>query len=148
MPQFAAVLLSAALALPASAQLERAARVSQVSSPGYSYVTRLNQDLVWPAQRVNNRTLSGAVNNLTIEPLDRPDRMTHGKTTFGGGPGVHCAHSAGRSGRVEFHNPTGTYSLGGAIAIACPTWTTRKCSRSVTFMNRTFTANSRVPGVQ
>ncbi len=71
--------------------------------------------------------------------------MTHDRTTFGVGPGSHCAHSAGRGGGVEFLNPTGTYSLGGAIAIACSTWTTRKCSRSVTFMGRTFTANRGYP---
>ncbi len=71
--------------------------------------------------------------------------MTHDKTTFGVGPNYHCAHSPGLSGGVEFHNPTGTYSRGGAIAIACQTYTTQKCSRSVTFMGRTFTANKGYP---
>ncbi len=71
--------------------------------------------------------------------------MTHDRTTFGAGPGSHCAHSAGAGGGVEFLNPTGTYSRGQPIAIACQTWTTRKCSRSVTFMGRTFTANRGYP---
>ncbi len=116
-----------------------------MSEPAITYSTRLNQNLVWPARRVNNRTLSGAVNNLTIEALDSPGGMTHDRTTFGVGPGFHCAQSAGVSGGVEFHNPTGTYSLGQPIAIACQTYTTRKCSRSVTFMGRTFTANKGYP---
>ncbi len=116
-----------------------------MSDPSAAYVIRLNQNLVWPAPQVNGLTLSGAVTNLTIEALDSPGGMTHDRTTFGVGPGSHCAQSAGVSGGVEFHNPTGTYSRGGPIAIACQTYTTRKCSRSVTFMGRTFTANKGYP---
>ncbi len=133
------------LALPASAQIERAARVSQVQGGAPAYVTSLTTPLVGNAPRVNSLTLSGAVTNLLIEALDSPGGMTHDRTTFGVGPGSHCAQSAGASGGVEFHNPTGTYSLGQPIAIACQTYTTRKCSRSVTFMGRTFTANKGYP---
>ena len=66
-------------------------------------------------------------------------------TTFGVGSRSHCAHTPGQQGGVEFHNPTGTYSLGQPIATACRTWTTRKCSRTVTFMGKTFTANKGYP---
>ncbi len=141
----AAVLLTV-LALPASAQIERSARISEVLAGAPAYVTSLTTPLVSRrAPQVNNRTLSGTVTNLMIEALDSPGGMTHDRTTFGVGPGSHCAHSAGASGGVEFHNPTGTYSLGQPIAIACQTYTTRKCSRSVTFMGQTFTANKGYP---
>ncbi len=85
---------------------------------------------------------TGLVNNLKIEALPGPAGST---TTFGVGGDFKCAHSPGPGQPVEFHNPTGTYSRGKPIAIACPTWTARKCSRSVTFMGRTFTANRGYP---
>ncbi len=138
-----AALALAALAMPAQAQLERAARVSDVSDPAPNYVTRLNQNLVWPAPMVDNRTLSGAVTNLTIEAL--PD--SQGRMTFGVGSGSRCAYGAGDADDrvIEFRNATGTYSRGGPIAEACPQWGPAKCSRSVTFMGRTFIANKGYP---
>ena len=132
-----------ALALPAGAQQIHPTAISnsRVLQSTTTYVTGLNQNLVWPAPMVQGRTWTGLVQNLKIEPLPGPA----GSTTFGVGSDSHCAHTPGVSGGVEFHNPTGTYSRGGAIAIACQTWTTRKCSRSVTFMGRTFTANRGYP---
>ncbi len=91
---------------------------------------------------VGGRTWTLLVQNLQIEALPGPAGST---TTFGVGPDSHCAHSAGANGGVEFYNPTGTYTHGQPIARACPTWTTRKCSRSVHFMGQTFTANKGYP---
>ncbi len=137
-------MLAAALALPASAQQieQTAIDNSRVLQAAPTHVTRLNQNLVSPAPTVQGRTWTDLVNNREIEVLPGPAGSA---TTFGAGPGSHCAHSAGVSGGVEFLNPTGTYSHGQPIAIACQTWTTRKCSRSVTFMGRTFTANRGYP---
>ncbi len=141
---FAAILLSTALSLPASAQQiqQTAITHSRVLQSTTTYVTRLNQNLVWPAPTVQGRTWTGLVRNLKIEVLPGPAGST---TTFGVGGDFKCAHSPGPGQPVEFHNATGTYSRGGAIARACPTWTARKCSRSVTFMGRTFTANRGYP---
>ncbi len=108
--------------------------------PVEARVTSLTPDLIGAAPIVQGRTWTGLVQSLKIEALDGPDG-----TTFGVGSNSHCAHTPGVSGGVQFHNPTGTYSRDGAIAIACPTWTARKCSRSVTFMGRTFTANRGYP---
>ena len=143
----AALLLSAALALPVSAQHipQSAIDNSRVLMPAPAYVYSLTAPLTGGAPTVQGRSWTGLVRNLTIEALDSPGGMTHDRTTFGVGSGSHCAHTPGVSGGVEFHNPTGTYSRGQPIAIACPTWTTRKCSRSVTFMGRTFTANRDYP---
>ncbi len=146
-PACAALALAATLALPAGAQQidQTAISNSRVLQSTTTYVTSLTTNLVWSAPQVNNMTLSGVITNLTIEALDSPGGMTHDRTTFGVGSGSHCAHTPGVSGGVEFHNPTGTYSRGQPIAIACPTWTAKKCSRSVTFMGRTFTANKGYP---
>ena len=138
-----ALALAATLALPVGAQHipQSAIDNSRVLDSNVFYVTSLTNNLVWQAPTVQGRTWTGLVQNLQIEPLPGPA----GSTTFGVGSNSHCAHTPGVSGGVEFHNPTGTYSRGQPIAIACPTWTTRKCSRSVTFMGRTFTANKGYP---
>ncbi len=142
--RLAAVLLSTALALPASAQQiqQTAINHSRVLQSTTTYVTRLNQNLVWPAPTVQGRTWTGLVQNLQIEVLPGPAGST---TTFGVGDGFKCAHTPGSGQPVEFHNATGAYSRGQPIARACPTWRARKCSRSVTFMGRTFTANRGYP---
>ena len=141
---FAALLLSTALALPASAQQIQQAAInnSQVLQAAPTDVTGLNQNLVEPAPTVQSRTWTGLVQNLKIEVLPGPAGST---TTFGVGDGFKCAHTPGPGQPVEFHNAAGTYSRGQAIARACPTWRARKCSRSVTFMGRTFTANRGYP---
>ena len=142
---FAAVLLTV-LALPASAQNEdnipNADRHSRVLQAAPASVNNLTQSLTGSAPNVQGRIWSGLVQNLQIEVLPGPAGST---TTFGVGPGFKCAHSPGSGQPVEFHNATGTYSLGQPIAIACPTWKAKKCSRSVTFMGRTFTANRGYP---
>ncbi len=138
----AALLLSAALALPATAQgvPGAAVRNSRVLESAPATVYALTTNLVGAAPLIQGRHWTGVSQNLTIDALPGPDA-----TTFGVGPGSHCAHTPGVSGGVQFHNPTGTYSRGQPIATACPTWTARKCSRSVTFMGRTFTANRGYP---
>ncbi len=135
-----------ALALPAGAQQIDQTAIDNsrvlVLMPAPVTVSALTTNLVGAAPRIQGRTWTGLVNNLKIEVLPGPAGSA---TTFGVGSGSRCAHTPGVSGGVEFLNPTGTYSRGGAIAIACQTWTTRKCSRSVTFMGRTFTANRGYP---
>ncbi len=142
---FAAVLLTV-LALPASAQNENnipyADRNSRVLQAAPASVNNLTQSLTGSAPTVQGRTWIGLVQNLQIEVLPGPAGST---TTFGVGSGFKCAHSPGSGQPVEFHNATGTYSRGQPIAIACPTWKAKKCSRSVTFMGRTFTANRGYP---
>ncbi len=131
---------AALVALPAGAQTpvqQSAITASRVGSPAPADVTDLAPSNLVPPQ---NSPWTGLVRDLQIEALPGPDA-----TTFGVGPGSHCAHTPGASGGVEFYNVTGTYSSGQAIATACPTWTARKCSRSVTFMGKTFTANKGYP---
>ncbi len=143
-PACAALVVAAALALPAMAQSiqQTAITHSRALTPAPSVVTSLTANLTDPAPQIQNRTWTGLVRNLQIEVLPGPDA-----TTFGVGPDVRCAYGPGdKDDRVvEFHNPTDTYSRGQPIARACPTWGPAKCSRSVTFMGHTFTANRGYP---
>ena len=115
-------------------------RDSRVLTSAPAYVRSLTTNLVDAAPRIHGRTWTGVSQYLTIEALPGPDA-----TTFGVGSSSHCAQTPGASGGVAFHNARGTYSRGQPIATACPTWTSPKCSRSVTFMGRTFTANRGYP---
>ncbi len=141
----AAVLLSAALALPAAAQgVTDAVRNSQVLTHAPSYVTSLTTPLTANAPRILGRVWTGLVQHLQIEVLPGPAGST---TTFGVGTGFRCAYGPGDTGAqvVEFHNARGTYSRDQPIARACPTWGPAKCARSVTVMGRIFTANRGYP---
>ncbi len=139
----AAVLMSAALALPAAAQVQQAVRNSRALPFAPAHVSSLTANLVGTAPTVQGRTWTGLVRNLKIEALPS-DR---GTTTFGVGSGSRCAYGGGNPDDpiVEFHNATGTYSRGGPIAKACRHWGPAKCSRTVTVRGRSFTANAGYP---
>ena len=141
----AALLLSATLALPAAAQgvTDAAVRNSQVLTRAPAYVSSLTTPLTAPAPRILGRVWTGLVQNLQIEA-----GPPQGTTTFGVGAGFRCAYGPGDTDDqqvVEFHNARGTYSHGQPIARACPTWGPAKCARTITFMNRSFTANRGYP---
>ena len=74
-------------------------------------------------------------------------RPTPGSTTtFGVGTDSQCGHTQGSTAQqVEFYNALATYSRGQPIARACSAWTAKKCSRTVTFMNVSYTANKGYP---
>ncbi len=139
----ATVLMSAALALPAAAQVSQAAINSRVLMPAPVTVTSLTANLVGAAPTVRGRTWTGLVNNLKIEALPSDT----GTTAFGVGSGSRCAYGGGNpDGQiVEFHNANGTYSRGRPIAEACRHWGPAKCSRTVTVQGRSFTANRGYP---
>ncbi len=143
-PACAALVVAAALALPAMAQSiqQTAITHSRALTPAPSVVTSLTANLTDPAPQIQNRTWTGLVRNLQIEVLPGPDA-----TTFGVGPDVRCAYGPGdKDDRVvEFHNARGLYFRDQPIARACPTWGPAKCSRSVTVMGHTFTANRGYP---
>ncbi len=141
---FAIVLLSAALALPAAAQVQQAAGNSRALERAPGYVTSLTANLVSAAPKVQGLTWTGLVQNLQIEARPNPQGMMN----FGVGSDVRCAYGPGDRDQtriVEFHNPTGRYSRGQPIARACPHWGPKKCSRTVTFMGMSFTANRGYP---
>ncbi len=146
----ATVLMSAALALPAAAQVQQAAINSRVLMPAPAHVYSLTTNLVGAAPTVQNRTWTGLVRNLKIEALPSDT----GTTTFGVGPGARCAYGGGNPDDpiVEFHNANGTYSRGRPIAEACRHWGPAKCSRTVTVDlreqghgMRTYTVNAGYP---
>ncbi len=151
---FAIVLLSAALALPAAAQvtkLEQAAQRSRALPSTPATVTSLTTPLVGRAVSVNGRTWNVLTRGLDIEARPNPQGMMN----FGVGSDVRCAYGLGDRDQtqvVEFHNPTGRYSRGQPIARACPHWGPRKCSRTVTvnlgalgFGTHTYTVNRGYP---
>ncbi len=140
---FAALLLGAALAAPAlpalAQEIQRfAIRETRVGTAAPARVTSLTADLTGPAPR----GWSGTVENLVIEARPTPGSTT----TFGVGDGSQCSHTPENTPpQVEFHNAAGAHSRGQPIARACFAWTAGKCSRTVTFMSRSFTANAGYP---